>query len=93
MARDSPTPGRGGERLALGVDTAAHQGCLRPWGDGDGHGLWHRRELPEPEPLLRDAIIAGGGVVLSEFPPGGEPSRDLFVKRNRLHRGPLLPPR
>lgn len=71
--------------LALGVDTAAHQGCL----EGRGATVTVTAcgidvNYPSRNRSLRDAIIAGGGVVLSEFPPGGEPSRDLFVKRNRL---------
>lgn len=71
--------------LALGVDTAAHRGCL------EGHGptvavtaCGIDVNYPSRNASLREEIIAGGGMVVSEFPPRREPCRDLFVKRNRV---------
>jgi DNA processing protein len=73
--------------LALGIDAAAHRGCL----DGGGHAVavlaggadvpypWTNRRLYER--------IRAGGVVLSELPPGQRAYRWSFPARNRIMAG------
>lgn len=71
--------------LARGVDGAAHRGCLDAGGTGvailgSGLDVWYP---PEHEGLGRD-LVAGGGAVLSEYPPGTRPEPWRFPARNRL---------
>ncbi len=74
--------------LALGCDTAAHRACL----DRGGRTVavlpsgvdvpWPPRNRP-----LAEAILAKGGCIVSEYPPGEEPRRYTYVKRDRLQSG------
>jgi predicted Rossmann fold nucleotide-binding protein DprA/Smf involved in DNA uptake len=50
---------------------------------GGGHG----RLFPRAHDRLADAIVAGGGAVVSEYAPMVEPSRGTFPQRNRLISG------
>ncbi|MDR3146303.1 MAG: DNA-processing protein DprA [Treponema sp.] len=81
--------------LALGIDALAHRGNL----DGGGatvavlgSGLDH--VYPASNRMLARRILEGGGVLLSEYPPGTEPRKWHFPARNRiiagLARGTLL---
>jgi DNA processing protein len=73
--------------LALGIDGAAHRGCL----DGGGvpvavvasgpDVVYPRRHRSLHERVCRE------GVVLSELPPGTEPFRWSFPARNRIMAG------
>ena len=70
--------------LALGIDGAAHRGALTGSGSsvavlGCGVDICY----PRQHRALRDALLARGSV-LTEEPPGREPERWLFPKRNRL---------
>ena len=71
--------------LARGIDAAAHQGAIDagiPTIAVLGSGI--RALYPEYHALLADEIVAGGGAVLSEFPPD-EPARAFqFPMRNRV---------
>ena len=74
--------------LARGIDTAAHQGCL----DGDGmtvavlgNGI-DAVYPPENKPLARE-ILAAGGAIVSEYPPGTPPLKYHFPARNRIITG------
>lgn len=74
--------------LALGVDGEAHRGAL----DAEGItiavlGSGIDRVYPPEHASLADEIVAGGGVILSEWLPGTEPRRGHFPRRNRLISG------
>lgn len=74
--------------LAIGIDGAAHAAALDSGGTtvaviGGGHD----RLFPRAHGRLADAIAAGGGAVVSEFPPSTEPTRGTFPRRNRLISG------
>src|SRR5690606_15875349 len=71
--------------LARGIDGAAHRGCI----DADGRGIavlgcgidvWYP---PEHEALGRQ-LVAAGGAVVSEYPPGTLPEPWRFPARNRI---------
>jgi DNA processing protein len=71
--------------IAVGVDAAAHQGALNVGGltaavTGCGIDVAYPRRNEE----LRRRIAESGGAVVTEMPPGTEPSRDVFPRRNRL---------
>jgi DNA processing protein len=71
--------------LARGVDTAAHRGCLRLSGHAVavlGSGIDHC--YPRENKPLYDRIVAEGGAIVSEYPPGTPPDRWRFPARNRL---------
>ena len=73
--------------MALGVDGAAHEGCLRDQGPtiavlGTGLDVVYpaaHRHLSER--------IAENGLLLTELPPGSGPDRGNFPRRNRIVSG------
>ncbi len=73
--------------MAMGIDTAAHQGALENSGYtvavlGCGVDYCYPRSNAE----LMGQIIAAGGIV-SEFPPGTGPRPAHFPQRNRIISG------
>ena len=74
--------------LARGCDTSAHQGCLEGGGVGVAvmaHGL--DRVYPPENTGLAGRLIATGGCLASEYPPGVPPNRHQFGHRDRLQAG------
>ena len=74
--------------LARGVDAAAHRGALAGGGTtvavlGCGADVVY----PAEHRNLRDAILAGGGAVVSELVPATPPRAWHFPRRNRLISG------
>ncbi len=77
--------------LALGIDTAAHQGALGGGSPtiavlGSGHG----RLYPSRNAGLAEDICARGGAVISEYPPHWSPKPYRFPERNRIVSGLAL---
>jgi len=73
--------------MARGVDACAHEGALAApgstwavWGSGPD------RLYPPEHGRLAEAI-AGGGALVTEYPPGTPPRRHHFPERNRLIAG------
>lgn len=74
--------------LALGIDAAAHEGCLEANGKtiavlGCGIGRFY----PSTNEHLANKIIKNGGAVISEYPPGTPPLPYRFLERNRIVSG------
>jgi DNA processing protein len=73
---------------ALGVDGAAHRAAL----DAGGHTVVVQAsgiDVPHPErnkKMFKD-VVAAGGAVVTEMPPGTLPDGGLFPKRNRIISG------
>ena len=74
--------------LAIGIDGAAHAACV-----ADGAptiafiGGGHAALFPRAHDRLADAVVDGGGAVVSEYAPRTEPSRGTCPQRNRLISG------
>ena len=69
--------------LALGIDAAAHRGALNGAGVtvaimGTGVDVIY----PAAHAVLAEAILAGGGALVSQFPDGTAPRRHNFPARN-----------
>lgn len=69
--------------LALGIDAAAHRGALNGGGItvavmGTGVDVVY----PAAHSRLAEEILAGGGALVSQFPPGTAPRRHHFPARN-----------
>ena len=71
--------------MALGVDSAAHAGALEAGGRTIAV-LAGGADVPYPasKSTLYDSILAGGGAVVSEMPPGFRAFRWNFPARNRI---------
>lgn len=74
--------------LAYGIDAAAHEGALRsgtptvavlPCGID--------RVYPRSHQKLAERILAAGGALVSEYPPGTELFKSSFLERNRIVSG------
>lgn len=71
--------------LARGIDAAAHRGAFAT---GTIACVAGGIDIPYPPENARlQQAIAGGGLMLSEFPPGTEPIARFFPRRNRLIAG------
>lgn len=74
--------------LARGIDAAAHRGCVAADGTGVavlGSGL--DVMYPPEHASLAAQLVASGGAVVSEYPPGARPEPWRFPPRNRIISG------
>lgn len=74
--------------LALGIDTAAHEGALEAGGVTVAvlaHGL--DTVTPKSNSALAARIVANRGALVAEHPPGTPPHRAEYVRRNRIQSG------
>jgi DNA processing protein len=74
--------------LALGIDTAAHEGALAAGAPtvavlGGGHGHFFPRANRE----LGERIVAGGGAVISPYAPDWPARPGQFLQRNAIVAG------
>jgi DNA processing protein len=74
--------------LARGIDSEAHRGCLAEGGRTVGVlGNGIDRVFPDSSAPLGRRILASGGCILSEYPPGEPPRPYHFPGRNRIISG------
>jgi len=74
--------------LAFGVDAAAHEGCLDAKGTTIAVlacGL--ANVYPKNNASLAEKILAGGGSIISEYPPDMPAYPSRFLERNRIVSG------
>lgn len=74
--------------LALGCDTAGHEGCLTASGYTTAilaHGL--DQTWPVENTHLATRIVEEGGLLVSEYLIGQKPQFNHFVERNRIQAG------
>lgn len=77
--------------LARGIDSAAHWQCLKNKGKTIavlGHGL--ERIYPLENQRLADAIVSGGGALVTEYPLNYPLDKTNFPLRNRIIAGLTL---
>ena len=70
---------------AYGIDAAAHRGALARGGPTVvllAGGV--DRPYPAGNARLFESLVAGGGALVSEVPPGSVPTKGRFLQRNRL---------
>ncbi|MBV8150751.1 MAG: DNA-protecting protein DprA, partial [Candidatus Eremiobacteraeota bacterium] len=71
--------------LALGIDTAAHEGALEALAPTVGIlGGGHRCFFPRRNRALAERIVASGGAVLSPYPPDQPAAPHQFLQRNGI---------
>ena len=73
--------------LALGIDTAAHQGALKASGKTTAILVDVLEIYPEENKGLAEEIIDQGGLLVAENPPGTPAIGGMFVARDRLQSG------
>ncbi len=74
--------------LAVGIDAAAHTGCLR--GPSPTAGVLACGidvDYPGEHTRLKEQMLRQGGVLITECPPGTPASRYVFQTRNRIISG------
>lgn len=74
--------------LAMGIDTAAHEGCLE--GNGKTFAVMANgldKIYPAQNENLAKKIIASGGALISEYPIGTPSLPHQFLERNRIVSG------
>lgn len=72
---------------ARGIDQAAHRGALRVGGETWAFLGCALDQIDERQREICQAILNGGGTLLSEYPPGFRANLNSFTLRNRLISG------
>lgn len=71
--------------LALGIDGAVHEGCVRAGAPAVAVlAAGPERPYPRSAARLYRELVASGGAVVSELPPGAAVRRWMFPARNRI---------
>lgn len=74
--------------MALGIDTAAHTGCISACAPSIGVlGCGLDVDYPAENKELKKQLLDGGGLLLSEYAPGVTPRGWYFPVRNRIMAG------
>lgn len=76
--------------LALGIDGIAHETTVQNGGRTIaviGSGIDRQNIYPPQHRQLADRIVASGGAIVSEYPPGTRPETYHFPARNRIIAG------
>lgn len=74
--------------LANGIDAAAHGGAIQASGPTVAvMGTGPDQIYPRGNQRLAEAVLAQGGALLTEFPPGVAPEPANFPRRNRIISG------
>ncbi|MDO8602146.1 MAG: DNA-processing protein DprA [bacterium] len=74
--------------LALGIDAAAHIGTLQAKGKTLAVLACGLDSMyPKQNEQLARQILAGGGTIISEYPPGSPALQQRFLERNRITSG------
>lgn len=74
--------------LAFGIDTAAHRGALAAGGRTVAVLAGGLDEVyPRANARLAEEIVAKGGALVSEYPPGSDTLPRRFIERNRIVSG------
>ncbi|MBI5728379.1 MAG: DNA-protecting protein DprA [Candidatus Magasanikbacteria bacterium] len=79
--------------LALGIDGVAHEAALAAGGKTVavlGTGINRSNVYPSAHRSLAERIVKNGGAMVSEYPPGTEPTGYSFPRRNRIIAGMSL---
>ena len=73
--------------LARGIDIAAHEGTVAVGQGVAVLGCGIDRWYPAGHGRMGETLVAGGGAVVSEYPPGTPPNGWRFPPRNRIISG------
>lgn len=73
--------------LAVGADTAAHNGALLARGVTTAITAFGLDVTPRNNPYLMRQIVVEGGLLLSEYAPGTQECAATLVERDRLQAG------
>jgi DNA processing protein len=74
--------------LAFGIDAAAHDGALDANGTTGAVLAGGLDDIyPHSHRALAERILASGGMLISEYPPGEPPLAYRFIERNRIMSG------
>ncbi|MFA5029706.1 MAG: DNA-processing protein DprA [Patescibacteria group bacterium] len=76
--------------LALGIDALAHEAALKNNGLTVavlGAAVEEKSIYPAENRRLAERIVASGGALISEYPPGTQPAKFTFPMRNRIISG------
>lgn len=73
--------------LAAGIDAASHEGALESGRSIAVMGTGPDSIYPARHAALAEKMVAGGGALVTEFPPGEKPEPFHFPMRNRIISG------